>query len=60
MHTKFQADIIFGFHLITLKRCCPSDGSIVPTSGVSNRKSGCRYQTKYQPKPWENTETEPT
>ena len=29
--TKFLADIIFDFHLITLKRCCPSDGSMVPT-----------------------------
>ena len=31
VHTKFQAHIIFGCHLITLKRCCPSDGSMVLT-----------------------------
>ena len=29
VHTKFQADIIFGSHFVTLKRCCPSDGSMV-------------------------------
>ena len=29
-------------------------------SGVSYRKSVYRYQTKHQPKPRENTETEPT
>ena len=32
----------------------------VAISGVSYRKSVYRYQTKYQPKPWQNTETEPT
>ena len=32
----------------------------VLASGVSYRKSVYRYQTKYQPKPRENTETEPT
>ena len=31
VRTKFQADFIFGSHFITLKRCCPSDGSKVPT-----------------------------
>ena len=30
------------------------------TSRVSYRKSEYRYQTKYLPKPWEDTETEPT
>ena len=29
------------------------------SSGVSNRQSEYRYQTKYQPNPCENTETEP-
>ena len=29
-HTKFQAALIFGSHFITLKRCCPSDRSMVP------------------------------
>ena len=33
------------------------DGRI---SGVSYRKSENRYQANYQPKPWENTETEPS
>ena len=31
VNTKFQADNIFGSHFITLKTCCPSDGSMVPT-----------------------------
>ena len=31
IHTKFQADIIFGSHFTTLRRCCPSDGSMVRT-----------------------------
>ena len=31
VHTKSQADIIFGSHLIALKRCWPPDRSMVPT-----------------------------
>ena len=38
----------------------PLPAPSIHTSGVSYRKSEYRYQTKYQPKPRENTETKPT
>ena len=40
VHTKFQANISFGFHFIAQKRCWPPVGSMVPT--YSNLSFGIR------------------